>query len=199
MGFGLEDGVVNLWLFIYRTYGLVGADFVVLYAAQHMYAMKNDTRSSTVRTQNFRHARVLIIESDPNQLAIIDQCLRVCLPEVEPIKAINEEQALTYLNSCRLDELKLPKLILLDILMPDRNDGWHILHRIKELPAPANQIPVVMLSYSNDDADVSASYDRGVSSYLVKPANDDEWLAYFYMLRKYWWETVSLPLTDYRY
>ncbi|WP_375447781.1 response regulator [uncultured Fibrella sp.] len=161
--------------------------------------MKNDIRSSTVRTQNFRQARILIIENDPAQLAMIEHCLRVCLPEVEPIKAIDEQQAITYLSAGKLDESKLPKLILLDMLMPHRDDSWRILRRIKELPAPANQIPVLMLSYSADVDDVSESYDQGSSSYLVKPANDDEWLAYFQMLCKYWWETVSLPLADYRY
>ena len=169
-----------------------------MHIAQRIYVMKNAIRSSSVRTQNFRHARVLIIENDLSQLATIEHCLGVCLPEVQPIKAINEEEAITYLMSCRLDDSKLPKLILLDMLMPSRDDSWRILRRIRELPAPANHIPILILSYSNDVDDVSGFYDRGSSSYLVKPVNDDEWLAYFYMLRKYWWETVSLPVIDYR-
>lgn len=161
--------------------------------------MKNDNTSAAIRIQNFRQARVLVIESDPGQLTIIDNCLKECLPEVEPIKATTESEALTYLKSCRFEEWRLPKMILLDVFIPSRDDGWRILQRIKELPAPANQIPIVVLSHSAHSEDISEAYDRGSSSYLVKPSNDDEWLTYFQMVRRYWWETVSLPPTDSKY
>ncbi|RZM23587.1 MAG: response regulator [Pedobacter sp.] len=160
--------------------------------------MKSDTILTAIRTQNFRHARILVIESDPEQLAIIVRCLMECLPEVELIEATNEREAITYLKACKLEEWKLPKMILLDASIPNRDKGLRILQQIKELPAPANQIPVVVLSHSAHYKDVSEAYDRGSSSYLVKPANNDEWLSYFQMLRRYWWETVSLPPTDHR-
>ncbi|MBO0949732.1 response regulator [Fibrella forsythiae] len=161
--------------------------------------MKSDTTLSAIRTQNFRQARILLIESDPDQLSIIAHCLKECLPEVELIKATNEREAITYLKDCKLEEWKLPKMILLDASIPNRENGLRILQHIKELPAPANQIPVVVLSHSAHSDDISEAYDRGSSSYLVKPTSDDEWISYFQMLRRYWWETVSLPPTDYRY
>ncbi|MEZ0486596.1 response regulator [Fibrella aquatica] len=161
--------------------------------------MKSDTTNTAISRQNFRRARVLLIQHDIDQQALIKRCFATYLPEVELVKAINEEQAITYLQACKFDEWKLPKMILLDALMPCRDDAWRILRRIKELPAPINQVPVVMLGYADDPEDISGAYDRGSSSYLVKPANVDEWPDYFQMLRKYWWETVLLPSSDYRY
>ncbi|MEZ0542963.1 response regulator [Fibrella arboris] len=155
--------------------------------------------SELIRVQNFRQAKVLIINNDPNQLALIEYCLKECLPEVEPVTALNEIAVQTYLSACSQDEHKLPKLILLDIFMPNREDGWHILDGIKAFPSPVNQIPVVIFSQSNQPADIGEAYDRGSSSYLVKPANESEWLTCFQRMRKYWWETVSLPPIGYRY
>jgi CheY-like chemotaxis protein len=87
----------------------------------------------------------------------------------------------------------MPKLILLDLYLPERNDGWQVLSEIRALTAPCNQVPVVMLSSSNVQADITEAYRRGSSSYLVKPTAYSEWLDYFKQLRTYWWETVTLP------
>ncbi len=160
--------------------------------------MKHTTTPTAIRRQNFRQARILIIDNDADQLATMKRFMQVCLPEVEPIQASNEEETITYLNDCAHDEWKLPKLILLNVLMPRREEGWQILDHIKKLPAPANQIPVVTLSSSDEADDIREAYDRGSSSYLVKPSSDDEWLAHFQMLRAYWLETVTLPHGGYR-
>ena len=161
--------------------------------------MKNEAKPTLFRKQRVHPSRVLIVGHDPDNLALIEHYLVNAIPEIEPIKAITEEQVLTYLNACRVDEWRLPRMILLDLLFPLRADGWRMLRRIKELPAPANQVPVVILSNAGDPEDIGKAYDQGGSSYLIKPANESEWPAFFLLLRKYWWETVFLPHTDYRY
>lgn len=159
--------------------------------------MKIDIKNTATRKQNFRQAKVLIIDNDPDHLALIERSMKLSVPEVEPIPALSEEQAFAYLNGCVLHEWKLPKLILLDIYMPTREDGWRILQHIKSLPEPANHIPVVVLSYSDSRDDIRQAYDQGSSSYLVKPTHSDGWLTQFQMLRTYWWETVTLPQIGY--
>ena len=142
---------------------------------------------------NFKRAKLLLIEDNSDHWALIKRALHQCLPEVTPIRMDTPEQALALLNDWSTQEWELPKLILQDLYLPDRADGWSLLSQIKALPAPCNQIPVVILSSSDNRVDIEEAYQRGSSSYLVKPSTYEDWVTYFQQLREYWWETVTLP------
>ena len=58
-----------------------------------------------------------------------------------------------------------PDLILLDINMP-RMNGFEVLDRMRSNPKLA-VIPFVILTLSNNDADVSVCYRLGARSYFV--------------------------------
>jgi len=161
--------------------------------------MKNEAKSAPFHKQSVRPSRILIIGNELSNLALIEHYLVDAIPEIEPVRAINGEQALAYLSACHVDEWRLPRMILHDLLMPIQANSWHTLRRIKELPAPANQIPVVILGDADNPEAISEAYDWGSSSYLIKPTTEQEWPTFFQLLRKYWWETVLLPHTDYRY
>lgn len=64
-------------------------------------------------------------------------------------------------------DMRMPKVILLDIKMP-RVDGIEVLRRIKA-DDRTKKIPVVIMTSSNEDKDILASYGLGVNSYIVKP------------------------------
>ncbi|XWW43817.1 response regulator [Fibrella sp. USSR17] len=161
--------------------------------------MKNEAKPAPFHKQSVHPSRILIIGNELSNLASIEHHLIDAIPEVELVKAINEEQALAYLGACHIDEWRLPRMILLDLLMPLQANSWDTLRRIKALPAPASQIPVVILSDADNPDAISEAYDWGSSSYLVKPSIEKEWPTFFQLLRKYWWEMVLLPHTDYRY
>ena len=86
-----------------------------------------------------------------------------------------------------------PKLILLDLYLPRREDGWRLLGWFKNKDGALHRIPVVVLSNSTDQADVRTAYEQGVTSFLIKPLDYDHWLDYFRTLKQYWWDTVTLP------
>lgn len=154
--------------------------------------MTTPSQDSTTRN-NFRNAKLLIIEDNPDHGIIIRKALKLCLPEVMPILVTTEKEALVYLDQCQLEEWEFPKLILLDLYLPEAQNGWRLLEQIKALPTQLSKIPVILLSHSNSREDIAEAYERGCSSYLVKPTRFDEWLVYFQTLRTYWWETVTLP------
>ncbi|MBI2970745.1 MAG: response regulator [Gammaproteobacteria bacterium] len=62
-----------------------------------------------------------------------------------------------------------PKLVLLDLKMP-KMDGIQVLERIKA-DERTRPIPVVMLTSSQEEADIIESYKLGVNSYIVKPVD----------------------------
>ncbi len=148
--------------------------------------------NETVRA-NFKRARILVVEDNDDYWVLIQRAMLQILPEVIPARARSRDHARDLLVEWSRDEWEMPKLILLDLYLPERNNGWQVLAYIRSLPTPCNQVPVVMLSSSNVQDDISEAYRRGSSSYLVKPTAFSEWLDYFKQLRTYWWETVTLP------
>ncbi|GAB3883313.1 response regulator [Spirosoma agri] len=137
---------------------------------------------------------LLIVEDNPDHWLIIRAALAQCFPEVEAIWVNHSAQALTYLNECVTTAGKLPRLILLDLYLPRREDGWALLETIKA-HSSFQQLPVIALSSSQLPEDIIGSYSLGVSSFLNKPATYHQWLDLFYTFRRYWWELVSLPHT----
>lgn len=79
------------------------------------------------------------------------------------------KQAVSILQSS--SPADLPQLILLDINLPDMS-GIDLLKSIKK-DDNFKDIPVVILTGSNEDQDIQKSYDLGARSYLVKPISND--------------------------
>lgn len=78
-------------------------------------------------------------------------------------------QALNLLTSFK------PSLIILDIQMPEM-DGFECCKRIKSI-SKRNDIPIVFLSGSHDEADQEQAAKLGASAYLTKPFCADELIA----------------------
>jgi CheY-like chemotaxis protein len=63
----------------------------------------------------------------------------------------------------------VPKVVLLDLKLP-KIDGTEVLRRIKSDPRTRN-IPVVVLTSSDEERDVGHAYELGANSYIVKPVD----------------------------
>ncbi|MDB5465174.1 MAG: response regulator [Phenylobacterium sp.] len=66
-------------------------------------------------------------------------------------------------------------LVLLDINMP-RMNGFETLKGIREHPQFAD-LPVVMFSASDDEADIAEAASLGANGYIVKPFTMDAFIA----------------------
>ncbi len=66
-------------------------------------------------------------------------------------------------------------MILLDINMP-RTNGFEMLKKVRA-DAKFKDVPVIMLSASDDEADMLDSFDLGANGYIVKPFRADEFFA----------------------
>jgi CheY-like chemotaxis protein len=142
---------------------------------------------------NFKRSKVLVIEDNADQWLLIKNAMFQCLPEITTVWVSTAEEALNLLADWNTQEWELPKLILQDLYLPKREDGWDLVQQIKSISLSCNRIPLVMFSSSDDQEDIQKAYQYGISSYLVKPLDFSEWTNYFKEVRAYWWETVTLP------
>jgi len=69
-----------------------------------------------------------------------------------------------------------PDLIILDVMMPEMT-GFEVLEKLKADPTTEN-IPVIMLTARAQDADVLRGWQSGVETYLTKPFNPMELIAF---------------------
>ena len=85
----------------------------------------------------------------------------------------------------------LPGLILLDLNMPGI-DGHEVLRAIKE-DDDLRQIPVIILTTSGNEHDVTQSFQSGANSYVQKPVSFEELVASLKGLKEYWLDLSLLP------
>ncbi len=89
----------------------------------------------------------------------------------------------------------IPLVVILDIKMP-KVDGLEVLRRMKSDPN-LSRVPVVMLTSSREERDLTASYDLGVNAYVVKAVDFQQFLNSVRELGLFW-ATVNEPPPDIR-
>ena len=130
--------------------------------------MGREGRMATGGGMDGKKIRILLVEDNLVDAAVTRQVLKHN-HQTDLILAANCKEALALLQSKSRSDL--PQLILLDLNLPDIS-GIELLRRIKK-DKSLHEIPVVILTMSNEDQDIQKSYDLGASSYLVKPISDE--------------------------
>jgi len=135
---------------------------------------------------------VLLAEDEPADAHLVRIALRENRLLVDLHVARDGVEALQFLRreGCH-GEAPRPSLILLDLNMP-RMDGREFLAIVKSDPALSN-IPVVVLTTSDVERDVVASYQLSAASYITKPVDMEQFTAAIRCLGDYWFALVRLP------
>lgn len=85
----------------------------------------------------------------------------------------------------------MPHLILLDINMPKLN-GIEVLDFIKK-NEKFRKIPVVMLTTSSSEADISECYDKSANCFITKPLDFEKFIDVIESIESFWFTTAQLP------
>lgn len=118
-------------------------------------------------------AVILIAEDDENDVFLIKRAFNQAQAD-NPLQVVQTgADAIAYLKGDPpfddRSKYPIPALLLLDLKMPRKN-GFEVLAWIRE-HSEYNSLAVVVLTSSQESADVNKAYALGASSYLVKPAN----------------------------
>ena len=75
-------------------------------------------------------------------------------------------------------------LIILDLNLP-RVDGFEVLRRVRS-DEHTRRVPVVILTTSKEEHDITESYDMGANSYIRKPVDFTQFVQSIGHVALYW-------------
>jgi two-component system response regulator len=137
-----------------------------------------------------RRRPILLVEDDPVDQEMIGLAFKRASVANRVITMANGQEALDYLMAPRSESV-LPAVIILDLNMPQM-DGFEFLRRIKAEPRFA-AIPVVVLTTSQFDRDLTQSYALGASSCLTKPGDFEQLVKMAAEVDQYWCRRNRIP------
>lgn len=117
---------------------------------------------------------ILLVEDNEGDIILTTEAFKDMKLENKISVVRDGEEALRFLNRAgEYSSVSLPQLILMDINLPGL-DGKQLLDIIKK-DKELKEIPVVMLTCSDKDADISDCYDKQVNWYITKPIDYDKY------------------------
>lgn len=130
---------------------------------------------------------ILLVEDNPHDLELTLVALERSQLANEVIVVRDGAEALDYLFrrnafAGRLDGN--PAVLLLDLKLP-KIDGLQVLEAIRQAEE-LRSIPVVMLTSSREEPDLSRAYQLGVNAYVVKPVEFKEFVTAISDLGIFW-------------
>jgi CheY-like chemotaxis protein len=138
---------------------------------------------------------VLLVEDDLNDIFLVKRAFKIAKME-NPLQVVTDgQEAIQYLRgegkySDRTAH-PLPKLIVMDIKMP-RKTGFEVLEWVKR-DGPLRRIPVIIVSSSDNPADVNRAYEHGANAYMIKPVDFREVEHLFSSITHYWGLECAKP------
>ncbi len=131
---------------------------------------------------------ILLVEDNPDHAELIRRSFAANQVANHLNTVADGQAALDYLfgQGRYTDPAKNPRpdVILLDLRLP-KVDGLEVLRQIKA-DEDLQNIPVVILTSSAADRDLTQAYDHHANSYLVKPVSFDQFTKLMADLGYYW-------------
>ncbi len=135
---------------------------------------------------------ILVVEDNDMDL---DFCLQAFVEHAiaNPVVVCRDgEDALAFIDAHREPtDAQFPLLVLLDLHLP-KVDGIDVLRHARTLPT-WRRVPFIVLTTSNQHTDISAAYEHGVNSYIVKPVDFGAFTEVVKHIKMYWILTNASP------
>ena len=131
---------------------------------------------------------ILLVEDNPDDELLAIRALKKNNISNEVVVARDGVEALDYLFGTGAhagrDMSEMPQIILLDLKLP-KIDGFEVLRRLRS-DERTELLPVVVLTSSREEQDLTESYSLGANSYIRKPVNFTRFTEAIRQLGLYW-------------
>lgn len=124
---------------------------------------------------------MLLVEDNPDDESLALRALGQCSVKSRAVVARDGAEALELLHGAHPIH---PDLVLLDLKVP-KVPGHEVLKRLRETESTRN-IPVVVLSSSDELADIDLAYALGANSYVQKGIDLDAFVEMIQQVGSYW-------------
>ena len=135
-----------------------------------------------------RNKVILLVEDNPSDVKLTKRALDKNQITNELVVAEDGGEALDYLfgtgKHAGRDVKDIPAVVMLDLKLP-KVDGLEVLQKIRANDLTA-LLPVVVLTSSDQEQDIIASYRLGANSYIRKPVDFSRFAEAVRTLGMYW-------------
>lgn len=146
-----------------------------------------------VEARNIRsNVSLLLVEDNPDDVYLMRKALDKSGLGNSLHVAEDGEEALDFLHQRgRFTAAPRPDLVLLDLNLPGK-DGRQVLAEAKQ-DNGLKDIPIVILTTSESEEDIRASYKAHANSFVTKPMDFRRFSDLVSSLTEYWFSLVKLP------
>jgi CheY-like chemotaxis protein len=138
---------------------------------------------------------ILLVEDNPNDVELTLRAFEKNKIANEIVVASDGQEALDYLFATGAyadrDPNAWPEVVLLDLKLPKMH-GLDLLQRLRA-DERTKRLPVVILTSSNEEKDLIASYDLGANSFVRKPVDFAQFADASRQLGLYWLVLNEVP------
>jgi CheY-like chemotaxis protein len=137
-----------------------------------------------------KELHILLVEDSPSDVRLIKEALKSAPVKIHLTVASDGVEAMNMLNGVEQDVV-FPDLVVLDLNLPRKN-GREVLAEIKQSPR-LKHIPVLVMTSSSSDDDVTAAYELNANCYITKPFDLDAYVRVVQAIEDFWMCTATLP------
>lgn len=139
-----------------------------------------------------RPLEILLVEDNLADVRLLAEVLKEGKDYHRMNVVTNGVEAMSYLNrKGKFSDASRPDIILLDLNLP-KKDGREVLKEIKS-DKKFKRIPVVVLTTSDSEEDISKSYEYHANCYITKPVDLDQFIQVVNAIESLWLENAALP------
>jgi two-component system, chemotaxis family, response regulator Rcp1 len=150
------------------------------------------TMGHPVPALTVRPIEILLVEDSPADVDLTREALEDAKVRNNLSVVADGVEALAFLRrEGRHARAPYPDLILLDLNLP-RKDGREVLAEIKADPK-LRRIPVIILTTSEAEQDIVASYNLHANCYVSKPVDLEQFIRVVKSIEDFWLAIVKLP------
>ena len=142
--------------------------------------------------EDWQPIEILLVEDNPGDVELTRQALDRAKVANHLHVAEDGAEAVDFLfRRGQFAKAPRPDIILLDLNLP-KKDGRQVLSEIKA-DADLAQIPVVVLTTSQDEEDIHRAYQLHANCYIAKPVDFKQFLRIVATIEEFWLTVVKLP------
>ncbi|KPH95770.1 hypothetical protein AMS58_06215 [Pseudoalteromonas porphyrae] len=151
-------------------------------------------QTNSVSKSIYKPIEILLIEDNPLDARLTIEALEENkIANLRHISHVTDgEQAIKYLSKeFPFESVKTPDIVLLDLNLP-KISGYGVLQFVRS-QSQLNKVPIIMLTSSTAEQDITSAYEQHVNAYIAKPVDFDDFLSILKNMEEFWLHAVELP------